>query len=65
NSGLVADSLVLALAYDASRFGYGNLGDQVFRVFEVTEDLLLDSIYQETEVPVVALQDLVNSLRGE
>ena len=65
NSGLVADSLVLALAYDASRFGYGNLGPQVFRIFEVTDDLSIDSIYRQNDVPVVSLDDLVNTTRGE
>ena len=65
NSGLVADSLVLALAYDGSRLSYGNLGPQVFRILELDEDLTTDSIYRNNDNPVVKLQDLVSSTRGE
>lgn len=49
--GLVADSLVLALPFDASVATYGNLDPQVVQVFEVTEDLSLDSLYYSDRVP--------------
>ena len=65
NSGLVADSIVLALAYDRSRFGYGNLAPQVFRVFELQESLRVDSTYRNDRIPSVDVIDLVNTVRGE
>ena len=36
NSGLVADSLVLSLAFDGANYAYGNLNAQVFQAFELT-----------------------------
>lgn len=39
---LVADSVVLALQFDAT---YGNLDAQTFEVYEITDELFLDSTY--------------------
>lgn len=50
-SGLVADSLVLALAFDGANYAYGNLNPQVFQVFEVSETLSIDSSYRTDDVP--------------
>ncbi|MBK9513445.1 MAG: DUF4270 domain-containing protein [Flavobacteriales bacterium] len=51
NDGLEADSLVLALPFDASVATYGNLDPQVVQVFEVTESLSVDSLYYSDRVP--------------
>jgi hypothetical protein len=59
NSGLVADSLVLALAFDGINYVYGNLDPQVFRVYELSEDLSVDTIYRTDDVPEVLPEDLV------
>lgn len=58
-SGLVADSLVLALAFDGANYAYGNLNPQVFQVFELFESLSLDSTYRTDDVPQVVATDLV------
>ena len=56
---LVADSLVLSLAFDGINFVYGNLDPQVVRVFELSEDLSLDSLYHHDRVPQFMPMDLV------
>lgn len=63
-SGLVADSVVLALPFDGSTLPYGGTDAQVFQVFEVTEDLSVDTLYHTDRMPAHdPLQDLV-ALRG-
>lgn len=64
NSGLVADSLVLSLAYDGANYGYGNLNPQVFEVFELNESLSVDSSYRTDRSPVVFSEDLVADRGG-
>jgi hypothetical protein len=64
NSSLVADSLVLALAFDGTNYAYGNLGAQRFQVFELAEDLSVDTIYQADDVPEVLPEDLVADRGG-
>lgn len=64
NSGLVADSMVLALAFDGINFAYGNLEPQVFRVHEVDEALSLDSAYTTDRIPAVRGGDLVEDRGG-
>ncbi len=59
-SGLVADSLVLALVYEAPATAYGNFDPQVFQVFEVTDTLSVDSIYEADQVPGHLPDDLVH-----
>lgn len=59
NSGLVADSLVLSLAFDGANYAYGNLNAQVFQAFEITEVLSLDSAYRTDDVPITLSTDLV------
>lgn len=63
-SGLVADSLVLALAFDGANFGYGNLDVQVFEAYELAESLSLDSTYHAYREPVVQGPDLVANRGG-
>lgn len=64
NSGLVADSIVLAFQYDPTGYGYGNLDPQVFRVFELDEPLSLDSIYNHDRIPAHLPEDLVRYKGG-
>ncbi len=59
NSGLQADSLVLSLAYDGTSFAYGSLSAQQFEVYELSEDLYVDSLYYTNDVPEVIPEDLV------
>ena len=59
NSGLVADSLVLALAFDGANYAYGNLNAQVFQVFELSESLSVDSAYRTDDIPTTLTTDLV------
>lgn len=63
NSGLVADSLVLALAFDGINYAYGNLNPQVFKVYELDEALSADSTYNSDRVPLHLPDDLV-AVRG-
>lgn len=63
NSGLVADSLVLSLAFDGINYAYGDLSGQVFQVYELSEDLSLDSVYRSDRVPQHHPEDLV-AVRG-
>jgi hypothetical protein len=64
NSGLVADSVVLALPFDGSTLPYGGTDAQVFQVFEVTEALSVDTLYHTDRIPAHdPLQDLV-AVRG-
>ncbi len=60
NSGLVADSIVLALAFDGSTYGYGGLNPQVFNVHEISENLSPDSLYESDHVPATVPGDLVH-----
>ncbi len=62
---LFCDSLVLSLAYDASSFGYGNRDPQSFRVYRITEDLSLDTVYQGDDVPSSIPADLIEGTRNE
>lgn len=61
---LVCDSLVLALAYDATNYGYGNRDAQGFRVYRLTEDLSLDTVYQTDDVPTSIPIDLLAGQRS-
>lgn len=61
---LILDSLVLSLAYDPASYGYGNRDPQGFRVFRVTEDLYLDSVYQNDDVPSSIPIDLLAGPRS-
>lgn len=62
-SGLVADSIVLALAYDGADYAYGNLDPQVFQVHELDERLSVDSVYRSNRVPATTGPDLL-AVRG-
>ncbi len=64
NSGLQADSIVLALAFEIPTTNYGNLNPQEFKVFEVSEDLFIDSVYHTDDFPDVVPTDLVYPHRG-
>ncbi|MCW5900129.1 MAG: DUF4270 domain-containing protein [Flavobacteriales bacterium] len=64
NSGLVADSLVLALGFDAPVHVYGNLESQIFQVFEILDTLTVDSVYQTDKVPEFLPQDLAAERGG-
>src|SRR5690606_36584888 len=64
NSGLDADSLVLSLAFNNSSYGYGALGAQTFKVYELSEDLSVDSLYYSNDIPDVVPEDLVSSHQG-
>ncbi len=61
---LFCDSLVLSLAYDPTSYGYGNRDPQGFWVFRVTEDLHLDSVYQNDDVPSTIPVDLLAGPRS-
>lgn len=58
-TGLVADSIVLALGFDGASFGYGNMDEQEFRVHELSERLSIDSTYRSNRVPAVEGPDLL------
>jgi hypothetical protein len=64
NSGLVADSIVLALAFDGANYVYGNLDPQVVRVYELDTLLSIDSSYYTTDVPPVIPVDLCANRGG-
>jgi hypothetical protein len=64
NSGLVADSIVLALPFDGANTYYGNLDPQVFEVYEITDDLSVDSLYYSDRVPGFSADDLVADRGG-
>lgn len=63
-SGLVADSLVLSLAFDGANYGYGNMDPQVFEAYELSESLSLDSTYHAYREPAVQGSDLVANRGG-
>ena len=63
-TSLVADSLVLALAFDGFNNVYGNLDAQVFEVYEISESLSLDSSYRSDRVPDYLGEDLVANRGG-
>jgi hypothetical protein len=58
-SGIVVDSFVLALEYVGSTSFYGETGDQTFEVFEIAEDLHIDSTYYSSDVKSHVGGDLV------
>jgi len=58
-AGLIADSIVLALAFDGATYGYGNMDAQEFRVHELDERLSIDSIYRSNRAPQVLGPDLL------
>ena len=64
NSGLVADSIILSLPFDGANTYYGNLNPQVFEVYEITDDLSVDSLYYSDRVPAFVAQDLVADRGG-
>jgi hypothetical protein len=64
NSGLVADSMVLALGFDGINFSYGNLNPQIFQVYELSEGLSVDTVYETNDVPAYLSQDLVRDRGG-
>ena len=49
-SGIVVDSLVLALEYVGLTSFYGEEGDQTIEVYEIGEDLNIDSTYYSSDV---------------
>ncbi|MEX1132372.1 MAG: DUF4270 family protein [Flavobacteriales bacterium] len=59
NTGLVADSMVLALGFDGINFAYGNLNAQSFQVHELSEALSIDSTFTTDLVPEFLPEDLV------
>lgn len=60
-SGIVVDSFVLALEYVGATGFYGEVGDQTFEVFEINEDLHIDSTYYSSDVKTHIGSDLVAS----
>lgn len=65
NSGLVADSIVLTLAFETPVSHYGNLNAQRFIVQELNEDLSADVVYHNDDLPQVIPADLVRPHGGE
>ncbi|MBL7954098.1 MAG: DUF4270 domain-containing protein [Flavobacteriales bacterium] len=65
NSGLVADSIVLALAFETPNTHYGNLDPQHFMVQELSAGLSIDSVYRSDRQPAVLEEDLVALHGGE
>lgn len=65
NSGLVADSIVLSLAFETPSSHYGNLNPQRFVVQELAEDLSVESVYHSDDQPEVIVTDLVGLHGGE
>ncbi len=59
---LIVDSVILYLAMDGY---YGNLGSQTFEVFQLSEDLHLDSSYYTNSTLSANLINLVASSNGE
>lgn len=64
NSGLVADSMVLALGFDGINYAYGNLNAQSFQVYELSESLTVDSTYTTDKVPEFLATKLVPERGG-
>lgn len=64
-SGLVADSIVLALAFETPNTHYGNLNAQRFVVQELSTGLSVDSVYHCNDEPSVLTEDLVALHGGE
>lgn len=64
NSGLVPDSMVLALPFDGINTYYGNLDPQVFEVYEITNELSVDSQYFSDRIPELIPSDLVADRGG-
>lgn len=65
NSGLVADSIVLSLAFETPNTHYGNLNTQRFVVQELSTALSVDTVYRTDRRPEVIAADLVAPHRGE
>ncbi|MCC6542481.1 MAG: DUF4270 family protein [Flavobacteriales bacterium] len=65
NSGLVADSIVLSLAFEPTATHYGNLSPQRFVVQELSTALSIDSVYHSNDRPEVLTEDLVALHGGE
>lgn len=65
NSGLVADSIVLALAFETPNTHYGNLQSQRFVVQELATALTADTVYRSNRRPLVIAEDLVALHGGE
>lgn len=59
NSGLVADSMVLALGFDGVNYAYGDLSAQRFQVHELSEAITVDSTYTADLLPAFLAGDLV------
>lgn len=64
-SGLVPDSIVLALAFETPNTHYGNLNRQRFVVQELATALSADTVYRSDRQPDVIADDLVLPHRGE
>lgn len=64
-AGLVADSIVLALAFETPSTHYGNLNSQRFVVQELATALSADTVYRSNWRPQVIEEDLVVPHRGE
>ncbi len=58
-SGIVVDSFVLALEYVGANSFYGEIGDQTIEVFELGEDLHIDSTYYSKDIKALTGLDLV------
>ncbi|PKR80181.1 hypothetical protein CW751_10980 [Brumimicrobium salinarum] len=61
-ASLVVDSAVMAFEYGGY---YGNLNEQLFEVYEITEDLHVDSNYVSTSTKQTAAQNLVPTVNNE
>ena len=58
-SAIVVDSFVLALEYVGATAFYGEIGNQTFEVFEINEDLNIDSTYYSSDEKIHTGSDLV------
>lgn len=64
STGLVADSLVLALPFDLSVAPYGGTDPQVFEVYEITQPLSVDSLYFSDRIPAYDAGQDLSAVRG-
>jgi len=58
-NAIVVDSFVLALEYVGATAFYGEMGNQTFEVFEINEDLNIDSTYYSSDEKIHTGSDLV------
>jgi hypothetical protein len=58
-NSIVVDSFVLALEYVGASSFYGEMGNQTFEVFEINEDLNIDSTYYSSDEKIHTGSDLV------